>query len=111
MSWLDKVRSIEALEDGAFDAALVAEMENLACARRLPRGEPAAAREIRLSTPTFKAYSSSEMQGCSKNSFPAFSVTAGACALDCDHCQAKILEPMRQDCRRPTARREPGAWL
>ena len=34
------------------------------------------------------------MDGCGKNSFPAFSVTAGACALDCDHCQAKILEPM-----------------
>jgi uncharacterized radical SAM superfamily protein len=49
---------------------------------------------IRFSTPTFKAYSSSEIGGCSKNSFPAFSVTAGACALDCDHCQAKILEPM-----------------
>ena len=26
--------------------------------------------------------------------FPAFSITGGACALDCDHCQAKILEPM-----------------
>jgi uncharacterized radical SAM superfamily protein len=34
------------------------------------------------------------MKGCGKNSFPAFSVTAGACALDCDHCQARILEPM-----------------
>ena len=52
------------------------------------------ARPIRFSTPTFKEYSSAEMKGCGKNSFPAFSVTAGACALDCDHCQAKILEPM-----------------
>ena len=34
------------------------------------------------------------MSGCGKNSFPAFSITAGACALDCDHCKAKILEPM-----------------
>jgi uncharacterized radical SAM superfamily protein len=49
---------------------------------------------IRFSTPTFKDYASSELKGCGKNSFPAFSITAGACALDCDHCQAKILEPM-----------------
>jgi uncharacterized radical SAM superfamily protein len=53
-----------------------------------------AARPIRFSTPTFRAYSTCELEGCSKNSFPAFSVTAGACALMCDHCQAKILEPM-----------------
>ncbi len=53
-----------------------------------------AGRPIRFSTPTFKEYSSSELSGCGKNSFPAFSITAGACALDCDHCKAKILEPM-----------------
>jgi len=52
------------------------------------------ARPIRFSTPTFKAYSSCELTGCGKNAFPAFSVTAGGCALDCDHCRAKILEPM-----------------
>ena len=27
MSWLDRIRGIEALEDGEFDAALVADME------------------------------------------------------------------------------------
>ncbi|MGQ0509027.1 MAG: radical SAM protein [Betaproteobacteria bacterium] len=86
MSWREKLATVEALEDAPLDAALVAEMERLA-----PR---AAGREIRFSTPTFKAYSSCELEGCGKNSFPAFSVTAGGCALDCDHCQAKILEPM-----------------
>ncbi len=87
MGWLEKLTSIEALEDAAFDADLVAELE---------RGAPelSAARPIRFSTPTFKEYATSELKGCGKNSFPAFSVTAGACALDCDHCQAKILEPM-----------------
>lgn len=87
MGWLEKLTSIEALEDAAFDADLVAELE---------RGAPelSAARSIRFSTPTFKEYATSELKGCGKNSFPAFSVTAGACALDCDHCQAKILEPM-----------------
>ena len=86
MSWLERLSSIEELEDAPLDAALVAELE---------RNAPAAAsRPIRFSTPTFKAYSSCDMEGCGKNSFPAFSVTAGGCALNCDHCQAKILEPM-----------------
>lgn len=87
MGWLDRLTSIEALEDAAFDADLVAELERGAA--ELSRSRP-----IRFSTPTFKEYATSELEGCGKNSFPAFSVTAGACALDCDHCQAKILEPM-----------------
>ncbi|HRD77302.1 MAG TPA: radical SAM protein [Hyphomicrobiaceae bacterium] len=85
--WLDTLARIEALEDGAFDAALVCEMQRAAA-------EQGGLAPIRFSTPTFKEYATSELKGCSKNSFPAFSVTAGACALDCDHCQAKILEPM-----------------
>jgi len=86
MSWLERARAVDALEDAPLDAALVAEMERAAAAT--------ATREIRFSTPTFKAYSSCDIQGCGKNAFPAFSVTAAGCALDCDHCQAKILEPM-----------------
>jgi len=84
--WIDRLAAIEELEDARFDEALVSEMERGASA--------GAARAIRFSTPTFKSYSSCELDGCGKNSFPAFSVTAGGCALDCDHCQAKILEPM-----------------
>jgi uncharacterized radical SAM superfamily protein len=84
--WLERLSAVEELEDAPLDAALVAEFERGACA--------AVAREIRFSTPTFKSYSSCEVSGCGKNAFPAFSVTAGACGLDCDHCQAKILEPM-----------------
>ena len=86
MSWLARLASVEALEDAPLDASLVRQLERAAA------GAPA--REIRFSTPTFRAYSTCDMQGCGKNSFPAFSVTGGACALDCDHCQAKILEPM-----------------
>src|SRR5688572_18404996 len=86
MSWFDKVASLEALEDAPLDRALVDEFER---ARARVVG-----RDIRFSTPTFKAYSSCDMEGCGKNSFPAFSVTAGGCALMCEHCQAKILEPM-----------------
>ncbi len=86
MTWLESLQGIEELEDAEFDAALVAEMEASAAANRQ--------RMVRFSTPTFKEYESSELQSCGKNSFPAFSITAAGCALMCDHCEAKILEPM-----------------
>ena len=86
MRWIDRLAGTEELEDALFDEALVSEMQRA--------GDGVAGRAIRFSTPTFKSYSSCELEGCGKNSFPAFSVTAGGCALDCDHCQAKILEPM-----------------
>lgn len=86
MTWLEALGRIEDLEDAEFDASLVDEFERRAKGRDL--------RPIRFSTPTFKEYSSTELQGCGKNSFPAFSITAGACGLNCDHCQKKILEPM-----------------
>jgi uncharacterized radical SAM superfamily protein len=86
MTWLEALADIEDLEDAEFDAALVHEFE---C-----RAEGVDPRPIRFSTPTFKEYSSTELKGCGKNSFPAFSITAGACGLNCDHCQKKILEPM-----------------
>lgn len=85
-NWLNALTQIEELEDARFDSRLVAQMAQ--------HEAGVANRTIRFSTPTFKSYDSCEVSGCSKNSFPAFSVTAGACALDCDHCQAKILEPM-----------------
>jgi uncharacterized radical SAM superfamily protein len=86
MSWIDRLREIEELEDAPFDVDLVGEFERASSS--------VAGREIRFSTPTFKSYSSCDMNGCGKNSFPAFSITAAACALNCDHCQKKILEPM-----------------
>lgn len=86
MTWLESLKGIEEFEDADFDAALVAEMERAAPAN--------ANRIVRFSTPTFKEYESSELQSCGKNTFPAFSITAGGCALMCDHCEAKILEPM-----------------
>jgi hypothetical protein len=86
VSWLGLLQRIDTLEGVQFDAGLVKRMENGAAG--------VLSRPIRFSTPTFKEYASDELKGCSKNSFPAFSVTAGNCALDCDHCRAKILEPM-----------------
>jgi len=86
MNWLESLQQIEELEDAGFDPALVAEMERYGAGNR--------ERLVRFSTPTFKEYESSELQSCGKNSFPAFSITAGGCALMCDHCEARILEPM-----------------
>lgn len=86
MQWIERLAAVEELEDAPLDAALIETYERAA--------GTVAPRPIRFSTPTFKSYSSCELQGCGKNSFPAFSVTGGACGLDCDHCQAKILEPM-----------------
>ena len=86
MSWLESVARIEEFEDVTLDAELVAGFEASAIAT--------AAKPIRFSTPTFKDYASTELKGCSKNSFPSFSITAGACGLNCDHCRAEILKPM-----------------
>ena len=86
MAWIDNLAAIEDLEDAEFDEALVARFESAA--------ERCKSRPIRFSTPTFKEYETSELKGCGKNSFPAFSITAAACGLNCDHCQKKILEPM-----------------
>ncbi len=86
MSWYESLRRIEELEDAVLDPQFVNELERAAAPR-----DPT---PIRFSTPTFKDYASTELRGCSKNSFPAFSITGGACGLDCDHCRAKILAPM-----------------
>jgi uncharacterized radical SAM superfamily protein len=86
MSWLDSLQQIEDLEDVRLDPDLVSAFESTAAS--------ATPRPIRFSTPTFKDYASTELQGCSKNSFPSFSITAGACGLNCDHCRAEILKPM-----------------
>ncbi len=86
LTWFDKLAAVEELEDAALDRALIDELEVDAAS--------VGARPIRFSTPTFKDYASSELRGCSRNSFPAFSITGAACALNCEHCRAKILAPM-----------------
>jgi uncharacterized radical SAM superfamily protein len=86
MGWFELTRDIEPFDELPLDRGLVDALE--AEARDRPLGL------LRLYTPTFRAYATDELRGCGKNSFPAFSITGGACALNCDHCQAKILEPM-----------------
>lgn len=84
MDWQTGLSAIEALEDAEFDPALLSEMQ-----AQPPSGKP-----ILFSTPTFKDYASSELEGCGRSRFPAFSITASACALQCEHCRTKILEAM-----------------
>ena len=86
MDWIDQLQTIEEFEDCDFDAGLVAALQK--------RSGAALSRPITFSTPTFKEYETSDIKGCGKNSFPAFSITGSACALNCDHCQTKILSPM-----------------
>jgi hypothetical protein len=57
-------------------------------------GRARVGRPLEAATPGFRAYATDELEGCRRGRFPAFSITGGACALDCDHCQAKILQPM-----------------
>jgi lipoyl synthase len=84
MDWLSELKCQEAFEDIDFDNELIAKFQI----------ENNVSRPIRFSSPTFKEYESDELSGCSKNTFPAFSITGAGCALNCDHCQKKILEPM-----------------
>ncbi len=86
MNWLNKIQDIEPFDDLPLDRDIVSALEMEA--RERPLGP------LRFFTPTFRAYANEELAGCGKASYPAFSITGGACALNCDHCQAKILEPM-----------------
>lgn len=82
-AWLEIAERIESLEGLALRPELVS-----ACEAR------AARRPVRFYTPTFKQFSSSEMECAGANAWPAISITGADCALKCDHCKARILEPM-----------------
>lgn len=85
--WQHIVEAVEPLEGIRLDPVLVADLE-----RRF--GTPAQAQSVRFYTPSFKAYATTEISSCRTNAWPAVSVTGGDCELLCDHCKAKILEPM-----------------
>ncbi len=85
LGWYRQVTNIDPFDEAPLDAALVAAFERDAAGAR------AETRAVRFYTSTFKSIETSELKGCGKNSFPAFSITGSACALVCDHCQAKIL--------------------
>jgi len=84
VNWNELIREVEGLEAAQLDAALIARMQ------RAPRNGAG----IHFYTPTFKAYSTSEISACGQSAWPAVSITGAACKLQCDHCKAKILAPM-----------------
>lgn len=87
--WQDEIEKIEALQDLPLDPDLVRHLE------RWTRAD--SAREhtaIQFHTPTFKYFETSELSSCGKNAWPAISITGSSCKLQCDHCKARILEPM-----------------
>ncbi len=87
--WLDIVAQVEAMEDLPLDSGLVAELHG-----HWTRLDTITRGHINFYTPTFKSFQTSEISGCGKNAWPAVSITGGDCKLQCDHCKAKILEPM-----------------
>ncbi len=88
-NWLEVIDRVEALEGVELDAQLVKTLHG-----RFAQLSGARIGRIHFYTPTFKAYASSEIRGCGKSAWPAVSITGGECKLQCDHCKAKILEPM-----------------
>lgn len=53
-----------------------------------------AAPEIHFYAPGLKRYRTSEYAGQDPGRFVSISVTGAECALECDHCQSKVLEGM-----------------
>lgn len=50
--------------------------------------------EIKFYAPGLKSYSIPEFEQKTPHAFLPISITGSGCALDCDHCNKKILEPM-----------------
>ncbi len=87
--WLEVVERVEPLDGIELDATLVDQMQ-----QRFAQVRGEGIGRVNFYTPTFKAFASSEISGCGKSAWPAVSITGGDCKLQCDHCKAKILEPM-----------------
>jgi uncharacterized radical SAM superfamily protein len=88
-NWQEIVDGVEPLDGIQLDAALMSEMQ-----RHYAGLQGERIGKVNFYTPTFKAYATSEISGCGKSAWPAMSITGGDCKLQCDHCKAKILEPM-----------------
>jgi lipoyl synthase len=88
-NWYDLLRHVEPLEDLPLDRDLVQSLEtdwSGIVGRDIP--------PVHFYTPTFKSYQTSELKDCGKSAWPAVSIKGGDCKLQCDHCKARILEPM-----------------
>lgn len=86
--WHETVRRVEALEDLPLDHELIQRMQDFHGSNAHRGGT------VHFYTPTFKSFQTTELSGCGKSAWPAISITGGDCKLQCDHCKAKILDPM-----------------
>lgn len=84
LDWKGALGRVEALEDISFDDSIIKKLQQA----------PHSSDLINFYTPSFKAYSSTELSSCGGNAWPAVSITGADCKLQCDHCKAAILEPM-----------------
>jgi len=83
--WLHQLRHVDSLHDLALDRPLVGDLASL---------DGAAGRPLHFFTPSVKCYASDEISPGHTGGWPAVSITGADCALQCDHCRARILRPM-----------------
>jgi len=88
--WIDTLKQVESLEHCSYDAELVAAMQG-----RWRRTGRQCRSRVRFYSPTFRRYQTGELRGPADDFWPAVSITGSDCKLQCDHCKARILEPMR----------------
>ena len=89
LDWSGAIERVEALEDIEFNQDLLQHMQNTWAGMK-----NASQARTNFYTPSFKTYASNEISSCGSSSWPAVSITGSDCKLQCDHCKAKILEPM-----------------
>lgn len=87
--WYEIAQRVESLEDVPLDRGLIRDLQQTFIAHPGRLSDV-----IHFYTPTFKSFQTSEISGCGKRAWPAVSITAGDCKLQCDHCKARLLESM-----------------
>ncbi|MDH5216900.1 MAG: radical SAM protein [Gammaproteobacteria bacterium] len=88
--WITMLQRVEMLEELNLDHPLVARLQEKWENDSLQMAQ----RPMRFHTPGFKSFQSSEIKSCDAGIWPAVSITGPRCKLQCDHCKARILEPM-----------------
>ncbi|VAX20053.1 hypothetical protein MNBD_NITROSPINAE03-799, partial [hydrothermal vent metagenome] len=89
MTAMETVTAIEQLKDITIDRTVWDKAVKA-------RSDAGRERLVKFYLPSFKKYSTSEIDNkCANSSFPAISLTGKKCKLMCDHCQGKLLLSMK----------------
>ncbi|MBD3671701.1 MAG: radical SAM protein [Gammaproteobacteria bacterium] len=86
MSLKSILDSLEAYDGLEFDSTLLDSISQY--------NQQTLTKNIQFYLPTFKHFESDELSCSGSNEWPSISITGSECKLQCDHCKAKILEPM-----------------